>query len=166
MPVKCLSDDSRRSRQSSSSSSTVYVTDSEFEASRGRESSSSGSELDEKSKFRIQKRKSPLADSVTSSDSSDEDAPLRPRQNKKVSEKIEKKSFESSRSLVMHNHSLPNVNPGLDTNSIFSCILFVKTHWPLIGETLFSSVPHSNSLVSVSDPRRAFWADTAPFSGH
>ena len=32
-------------------------------------------------------------------------------------------------------------------------------------EILFSSVPPSNSLVSVSDPRRAFWADTAPFSG-
>ena len=127
MPVKCLSDDSRRSRQSSSSSSTVYVTDSEFEAGRRRESNSSGSESDQKSKFRIHKRKSPLADSVTSSDSSDEDAPLRPRQNKKVSEKIGKKSFESSRSLVMHNHSLPNVNPGLDTTSIFSCILFVKT---------------------------------------
>merc|ERR1719204_2104080 len=105
------SDDSRRSRQSSSSSSTVYVTDSDFEASRRRESNSSGSESDQKSKFRIHKRKSLLADSVTSSDSSDEDAPLRPRQNKKVSEKIEKKSFESSRSLVMHNHSLPNVNP-------------------------------------------------------
>ena len=29
----------------------------------------------------------------------------------------------------------------------------------------FSSVPPSNSLVSFSDPRRAFWADTAPFSG-
>ena len=33
------------------------------------------------------------------------------------------------------------------------------------GETLFSSVPPSNSLVSVSDPRRAFGADMAPFSG-
>merc|ERR1719499_2138626 len=31
--------------------------------------------------------------------------------------------------------------------------------------TLFSSVPPSNSLVSVSDPRRAFRADTAPFLG-
>ena len=55
----------------------------------------------------------------------------------------------------------------------FFCFLFVKTHWfawranqwPLIGETLFSSVPPSNSLVSVSDPRRAFWADTVPFLG-
>ena len=55
----------------------------------------------------------------------------------------------------------------------FFLFLFVKNHWfawranqwPLIGETLFSSVPPSNSLVSVSDPRRAFWADTAPFSG-
>ena len=35
--------------------------------------------------------------------------------------------------------------------------------WPLIGGTLFSSFPPSNSLVSVSDPRRAFWADTTPF---
>ena len=37
----------------------------------------------------------------------------------------------------------------------FFCVLFVK-NWglkkPLIGETLFSSVPPSNSLVSVSDP--------------
>ena len=41
----------------------------------------------------------------------------------------------------------------------------MANQWPLIGETLFSSVPPSNSLVSVSDPRRAFWADTAPFSG-
>ena len=32
-------------------------------------------------------------------------------------------------------------------------------------EILFSSIPPSNSLVSVSDPQRAFWADTAPFSG-
>ena len=35
----------------------------------------------------------------------------------------------------------------------------------LIRDTLFSSVPPNNSLVSVSDPRRAFRADTAPFSG-
>ena len=63
--------------------------------------------------------------------------------------------------------------PGLATNSIFFCFLFVKNHWfawranqwPLIGETLFSSVPPSNSLDSVSDPWRAFWADTAPFKG-
>ena len=62
---------------------------------------------------------------------------------------------------------------GLATNSNFFCFLFVKTHrfagrpnqWPLIGETLFSSIPPSSSLISVSDPRRAFWADTAPFSG-
>ena len=55
----------------------------------------------------------------------------------------------------------------------FFTFLSVKNHtlawranqWPLIWETLFSSVPPSNSLVSVSDPRRAFWADTAPFSG-
>ena len=32
-------------------------------------------------------------------------------------------------------------------------------------EILFSSIPPSNSLVSVSDPWRAFWADTAPFKG-
>ena len=50
------------------------------------------------------------------------------------------------------------VKPGLATNSILFCFLFVKTHWfawrpnqwPLIGETLFSSLPPSNSLVSVS----------------
>ena len=35
----------------------------------------------------------------------------------------------------------------------------------LFGEILFSSLPPSNSLVSVSDPWRAFWADTAPFKG-
>ena len=45
----------------------------------------------------------------------------------------------------------------------FMLHLFVKNHWctwranqlPLIGETLFSFVPPSNSLVSVSDPWRA-----------
>ena len=63
--------------------------------------------------------------------------------------------------------------PGLATNSICFCFLCVKNHWfawranqwPLAGETLFSSVPPSNSLVSVLDLRRAFWADTASFSG-
>ena len=52
--------------------------------------------------------------------------------------------------------------PGLATNSIFFCFLFVKTHWfawradqwPLIGETLLSSVPPSISLVS--DPWKGF----------
>ena len=46
---------------------------------------------------------------------------------------------------------------GLATNSIFFCFLFVKNHWfsgranqwPLVGETLFSYVPTSNSLVLV-----------------
>ena len=37
--------------------------------------------------------------------------------------------------------------------------------WPVNGETLLSSVPPSNSLVLVLDPRRTFWADTAPFKG-
>jgi len=37
--------------------------------------------------------------------------------------------------------------------------------WPLVREKLFSFVPHSNSLVSVSDHWRAFWADAAPFNG-
>ena len=64
--------------------------------------------------------------------------------------------------------------PGLATNSIIFYFLFVKKNhwfawranqWPLAGETLFSSVPPSNSLISVSDPRRAFWADTVPFLG-
>ena len=50
---------------------------------------------------------------------------------------------------------------GLATYSIFFCFLFVKTHW----YAWISSVPPSNSLVSVSDSRRAFWADTAPFLG-
>ena len=35
---------------------------------------------------------------------------------------------------------------------------------PCRGNT-FPSVPPSNSLVSVSDPCRAFWADMAPFKG-
>ena len=35
----------------------------------------------------------------------------------------------------------------------------------LIGNTLSSPVPSSNSLGSVLDPWRAFWADTAPFKG-
>ena len=36
---------------------------------------------------------------------------------------------------------------------------------PSSGKTLFSVVPPSNSLVSVLDPWRAFWADMAPFKG-
>ena len=60
--------------------------------------------------------------------------------------------------------------PGLVTNSIF----FVKKslfciggqiNYPLSREKLFSSIPLSNSLVSVSEPWRAFWADMAPFKG-
>ena len=51
---------------------------------------------------------------------------------------------------------------GLATNSIFFCFFFL---WPLVSETLFSSVPPIKSLVSVSDPWRDFWADTAPFMG-
>ena len=60
----------------------------------------------------------------------------------------------------------PGQLPGLATNSIFSCFLFVKNHWfaPWRGNPFFS-LPPSNSLVSVSDQRRAFWADTVPFSG-
>ena len=34
--------------------------------------------------------------------------------------------------------------------------------WPIVGEILFSSIPPSNSLVSISDPWRAFWANTVP----
>ena len=30
--------------------------------------------------------------------------------------------------------------------------------WPLVGKTLFSSIPPSNSLISVGYPCRAFWA--------
>ena len=37
---------------------------------------------------------------------------------------------------------------------------------PHVCETLFSSVPPSNSLVSVSDHLRAFGSDMAPFKGH
>ena len=59
------------------------------------------------------------------------------------------------------------------SNSILFCSLFVNNHafawranqWPLVRETLFSVVPPSNSLVPVSDPWRAFWADTTPFKG-
>ena len=43
-----------------------------------------------------------------------------------------------------------SVNTGLVTSSIFFCFFFVKS--PPVGEILFSSVPPSNSLVSVSDP--------------
>ena len=45
--------------------------------------------------------------------------------------------------------------PGLATVSIFFCFFFVKINLqindPSSWETLFSSVPPSNSLVSVSD---------------
>ena len=60
---------------------------------------------------------------------------------------------------------------GLATNStsfLFpSCknncfALRANTKWPLVGETLFSSVPPSKSLVSIPDPCRAFWTDTRP----
>ena len=37
--------------------------------------------------------------------------------------------------------------------------------WSLVEEILFSSVPASNSLVSVSDPWRTFWADMVSFKG-
>ena len=51
----------------------------------------------------------------------------------------------------------PQMALGLATNAIFFCFLFVLFFlFPLIGEALFSSVPPSNSLVSVEDPRRAF----------
>ena len=59
--------------------------------------------------------------------------------------------------------------PGLASNSILLCFPSVKklalraNQCPLVGEIIFSFVPPSNSLVSVSDPRRAFWADTAHF---
>ena len=36
---------------------------------------------------------------------------------------------------------------------------------PIVREFLSSSVSPSNSLISISDPWRAFWADTAPFKG-
>ena len=36
---------------------------------------------------------------------------------------------------------------------------------PHRGETLFSSVPTSNSLISVTDPWGAFWADTGGLQG-
>ena len=70
---------------------------------------------------------------------------------------------------------------GLATKSIFStlsifsdCLCFLliislpggQINEPSSGRILFSSVPPSNSLVSVSDPQRAFWADTEPFKGH
>ena len=60
---------------------------------------------------------------------------------------------------------------GLATSAKFLlfCLHFVKDYWfawranqwPLVRETLISSVPPSNSLVSVSDPWRAFWDDHA-----
>ena len=56
---------------------------------------------------------------------------------------------------------------GMATGSILFCFIFVKgpLKWHLIGKTRFSVVPPSNSLISVSDPWRAFWADMAPFKG-
>ena len=62
---------------------------------------------------------------------------------------------------------------GLAKNSIFSVSFLWKLNdlprgankWPLFGATLFSSAPSSNTLVSILDPQRAFWADMAPFSG-
>ena len=56
---------------------------------------------------------------------------------------------------------------------IFFCFLLGTNHWsawranqwPLFGERLLSSVPPSNSLVSVSDHWKAFRADKMPFKG-
>ena len=67
--------------------------------------------------------------------------------------------------------SLASSRSGHELN--FFCFLFVKSHWfawkanqwPLGRELLFSFVPPSNSLVSVSDNWRAFWADMAPYKG-
>ena len=52
---------------------------------------------------------------------------------------------------------IPPHQPGLATNSIFFCLLFVKNHWFAwrARKILFSSVPPSNSLASVLDPWRA-----------
>ena len=55
---------------------------------------------------------------------------------------------------------------GLATISIFLFPFLLKKTLicPLLaGETQFSSVPPSNSIVSVSDPWRALWANTAAF---
>ena len=38
----------------------------------------------------------------------------------------------------------------------------MANQWPIIWETLFSSVPLSNSLVLVSEPWRVFGTDSAP----
>ena len=56
------------------------------------------------------------------------------------------------------------------TNSILftfwkKTLICIEIKDPPDRETLFSSIPHSTSLVSVSDPWKAFWADTAPFKG-
>ena len=52
--------------------------------------------------------------------------------------------------------------PGLDTISFVFCFLFVKNHSksindPSTGKHCFSSVPPSNSLVSVSKPIKGFF---------
>ena len=70
-------------------------------------------------------------------------------------------------------HLFPVPQPGLVTNSTFFCFLFVKSHWfawranqwPLVGETLFSSVPPSNSLVSVSESLEGIYSPTETLEG-
>ena len=67
--------------------------------------------------------------------------------------------------------SLASSGSGHELN--FFCFLLVKSQWfvwkanqwPLSRELIFSFVPPRNSLVSVSNPWRAFWADTLPFKG-
>ena len=57
-------------------------------------------------------------------------------------------------SLFLHDswrELLEKAEPGVATISIFFSFLVVKDHC-LFGETLLSSIPPSNSLVSVSDP--------------
>ena len=77
-------------------------------------------------------------------------------------------TFETHQDLTINSRSGDWLN--------FFCFHYVKNHWfasranqanqwPLVVETLFSSIPPSNSLVTVLDLGRAFWADTAPFKG-
>ena len=69
----------------------------------------------------------------------------------------------------LREHALAIWPPGPVTNSIFSIcktlLIFLecKSMNPLLRKIWVAFVPPSHSLISVSDPWRAFWAEMAPF---
>ena len=82
-------------------------------------------------------------------------------------QKVNPKGRDKSQPHTYFNHqTLSWDSTGLTINWIFFCLLLKKPYLsPLSGTILVSFVPPSNSLIPISDPWRAFWADMAPFKG-